>query len=371
MSSAIFVHVGPHKTGSTAIQKALRKRRARLLENGLLFPEAGMAGMGHHDLVNFLRGRPNDFDPADFRSEVGGRPLTLISSENFVMLDAGQLGRLGDLTSGKTVRIVYYLRRLVDLWFSHWQAMVRHGSPATFAEYVALASMTMTGRNTVGVIDQFGQLETLARVFGRDAISIVGYDVLRERKVNFAADLVRRVSPTAADAVELEIGESNVSIPLWNVELLRALNQIHQEATGLRASSALRRAVARDLADGRIGFAEEFAALVERRGSQRSFRERELVLKLLQDRVLDAYGDLIEGDRDETIEAYARATGRSMTLFRFPIAGPGAEEARRKLLDYYRALPAEALAREPPRLKRHRKDGGGAEGSSAEGLATA
>jgi hypothetical protein len=52
-----YIHVGPHKTGTTSIQWFLKENRAELLKHGYLVPESGNIHGGHHPLVRQLCGR--------------------------------------------------------------------------------------------------------------------------------------------------------------------------------------------------------------------------------------------------------------------------------------------------------------------------
>ena len=52
-----YIHVGPHKTGTTSIQWFLRENRAELLKYGYFVPETGNVNGGHHPLVRQLCGQ--------------------------------------------------------------------------------------------------------------------------------------------------------------------------------------------------------------------------------------------------------------------------------------------------------------------------
>lgn len=47
----LVLHIGNHKTGSTAIQTALSNSYKHLVSNGILYPKAGRARNAHHNLV--------------------------------------------------------------------------------------------------------------------------------------------------------------------------------------------------------------------------------------------------------------------------------------------------------------------------------
>ncbi|HET6886985.1 MAG TPA: hypothetical protein VFH87_03575 [Candidatus Udaeobacter sp.] len=53
-----YLHIGPHKTGTTSIQWFLKENRAVLLKRGYFVPESGNIHGGHHPLVRRLCGQP-------------------------------------------------------------------------------------------------------------------------------------------------------------------------------------------------------------------------------------------------------------------------------------------------------------------------
>jgi hypothetical protein len=53
-----YIHIGPHKTGTTSIQWFLKENRAALLKHGYFVPESGNIHGGHHPLVRRLCGQP-------------------------------------------------------------------------------------------------------------------------------------------------------------------------------------------------------------------------------------------------------------------------------------------------------------------------
>ena len=52
-----YVHIGPHKTGTTSIQWFLKENRAELLKHGYFVPESRNISGGHHPLVRQLCGQ--------------------------------------------------------------------------------------------------------------------------------------------------------------------------------------------------------------------------------------------------------------------------------------------------------------------------
>src|SRR5919106_1288933 len=52
-----YIHVGPHKTGTTSIQRFLQENRTELLKHGYFVPESGNVNGGHHPIVRQLCGQ--------------------------------------------------------------------------------------------------------------------------------------------------------------------------------------------------------------------------------------------------------------------------------------------------------------------------
>src|SRR5215208_3635097 len=82
-----YIHVGPHKTGTKAIQWFLKGHRAELLKDGYFVPESGNIHGGHHATVRKLCGQeiPNHEQPlvAIFAQMITEMPCeaVVISSE--------------------------------------------------------------------------------------------------------------------------------------------------------------------------------------------------------------------------------------------------------------------------------------------------
>lgn len=142
--ASLYIHVGYHKTGTTAIQNYLWAHRAELAAAGVCYPEIGLSGPTHGKLANVFRGEafrgalqqmrplpgPEEFDPyrLDAGEDVaslynalheavlnGGCPTTVISSECFLEWFDPALVAEQVLPWGIDVKVIIYLRRQ-DLW---------------------------------------------------------------------------------------------------------------------------------------------------------------------------------------------------------------------------------------------------------------
>lgn len=336
--SELILHVGPHKTGSTAIQKALHDKRSQIASFGVVYPREGIRDFGHHEIVNAGRNWKSSFDPALLRQEVDGSSICVISSENFVHLDEAALRRVKEMLPMRPNRIVYYLRRIPDLWASHRQELMKHGMSVSVGDYLAAAAGPFPlGENIV--IDQHAQLSRLASVFGRETLSIVGYDALRDEK----ADLGEHFRKTFIPIVDLDLStkkEVNASKDVWQTELLRVMNQIHQEITGCSATLKLRIAVFSDLHSEKIDFVSEFRDAVDRFSTMIAVSNRHPTVVQMQKKLLSDFRDRLIGDPEKAEEAYIREKETRFVDFRPPVVG--FQSLRSRLLGYYESLPTEA-----------------------------
>ena len=115
---SLFLHIGTHKTGSTAIQNFFFKNRAKLHDYGLLYPELGLEGTGHHKVAWACGTKRHEHDPAYIKKfilslvKLAGNDkinAVLLSSEEFEsVVDISCLGKLSDFFD---VRVIVYLRK--------------------------------------------------------------------------------------------------------------------------------------------------------------------------------------------------------------------------------------------------------------------
>ena len=70
-----YVHVGPHKTGTTSIQWFLQENRAELLQHGYFVPESETKRGAHHALAEGLAG----LDVGEHREPLVARSIAAIA----------------------------------------------------------------------------------------------------------------------------------------------------------------------------------------------------------------------------------------------------------------------------------------------------
>ncbi len=230
----IVLHVGPHKTGSTYLQSRLRDSRIALAAAGWAYPDFGMLHFAHHGICEWLMGTPGapgEVNDASLRDMVARHEHVLLSSEDFVHLNAAQLARLRAALGDAHVAIVYFVRSAVDVWPSHWQELVRHGRDETLLEYLAVHA----GWSPVfdpAVMNPIVQADKFARAFGRESLLLVCYDNIARAGGDlfrfFWSDVLGIAAPPPAGST----GIVHPSQPLHRVEMLRSLNERYRQRHG-------------------------------------------------------------------------------------------------------------------------------------------
>jgi hypothetical protein len=265
----LHLHVGPHKTGSTYLQQTLRANRDRLAAAGWLYPEAGMSGFGHHEVVNLHRGwrLPDGAGLAAELAGLAGREDTnlLLSSENFVFLTAAELAGLRDGFPRHRVGVSFVYRSLAEVWPSHWQELIKHGEWLPFHDYLA-SVLGVRDRFDASVVDPLAQLEKLAAVFGRENLVVIPYNAVTDA----GGDLVPVfLAEGLGLALDLPGGNAavNPSLPPETIEMIRLLNERffaeHGRLPGIGLRERYRRGQARFEGGDFAGFRAAFARHAE------------------------------------------------------------------------------------------------------------
>ncbi len=170
----LILHVGPHKTGTTAIQATLARNDRALAEHGYVYPRVGFNLFGHYKLFHSLQ-QPGD----DLNGMVAAlndiHEHKILSCEDFSRAPRTNVEPLARGLSTAGVRVIYYARNFLDLIYSWWQERLKNGYRIILPEFMDdllsrparfhLFSPQLTFRH-------YGAL------FGRGSIEIYLYDEL-------------------------------------------------------------------------------------------------------------------------------------------------------------------------------------------------
>lgn len=170
----LIVHVGRHKTGSTAIQQALAAARPALAAAGVLYPRLPDLGTGalgdgskiaQHALAHALnprKGPPDNMrrllrEIARARRAAPGTDTLLISSEAFQQVgDLRRVRRFVDKLDVDRVDIVCYVREHLDYALSAYRQMIQAQS-----RFVPFAAYCRQRRDMSDFIARWSALGTL------------------------------------------------------------------------------------------------------------------------------------------------------------------------------------------------------------------
>jgi len=138
-----LVHIGPHKTGTTAIQGALHLARERLAARGVVYPGRGRQPLWPVLAVTgqpALRGEPRPdityWDHLVRDISAAGDQRVVLSSEFFAEADDTTARRVVEDLGGASVHIVVTLRSLTRILPSQWQQYLQNGYHFRYLEWL-------------------------------------------------------------------------------------------------------------------------------------------------------------------------------------------------------------------------------------------
>jgi hypothetical protein len=223
----LILHIGPHKTGSTALQLRLITARDHLSAHGYEYPLLGISQYAHHRLNAFLYSQPaeaQDVTEDSLRALAASGKNVILSSEDLIYQTAEALERLKALLDAFRVQAVMFIRTPVELWPSHWQELVKFGHQESFLEYLG-ACFGVNAMINALQMSPIHQAQRFIQVFGRANVRIFCYNNIVADGIDlfeFFLDAVLHVPPVLPRLPTIVM---NPSLQPHIVELLRCLNE--------------------------------------------------------------------------------------------------------------------------------------------------
>jgi len=231
---SLLLHIGPPKTGSTAIQMALHTSRPTLAEHGVLYPgthvrerPASWAVLGSRPALGREAPRIERWHALVEEIRCSNLPRVCLSHENFARADDAAVDRILDGTGRERTHVIYVARRLDKVLPSHWQERVKAWETASYEEYLHRMLDNPSSKSAIwqahGVADV---VHKWASRLGNEQVTIVVSDEddrgLLPRTMEAMLGLPEGllVPPT---------GRTNASLSLTEAEALRRLNRMAQE----------------------------------------------------------------------------------------------------------------------------------------------
>ena len=129
-----LLHIGPHKTGTSAIQGALYLARERLAAQGVVYPGQGrtilwpiLAVTGQPPLLGEPAPKISYWENLTGQIAATGDQRVVLSSEFFCQADDATARRVVTDLGGNRVHVVVTLRSLTRILPSQWQQYVQNG----------------------------------------------------------------------------------------------------------------------------------------------------------------------------------------------------------------------------------------------------
>jgi hypothetical protein len=285
----VYLHIGWHKTGTTAIQKMLLRNRSLLRERlDMGYPAAGLYKASHHfpawALQQPLRARLlkelgcTASPEAMFRemleeSSRQGLKSIVISSEEFAPIHRYDIDRIAKSFAGHRVIVVAYVRRQDDYVESVYNQMVKFWR----SRYTRDFGTFLEGHLKSDRLEYDRYFRQWANAFGRDNLQVRIYDRRRFRSQDARLDFCDAIGLDEKGLV-LEEGAVNESLDFDSVCFLARFNTVplseaqHQEvvkalreraaanpcASSTFLDAAQRQRVAARFAESNRKFAEDF-----------------------------------------------------------------------------------------------------------------
>jgi hypothetical protein len=177
---AVLVHIGPHKTGTTAVQRAMDGNRTTMASHGVLYPGTDYR---HRRPVHALLGQSPKGWPEAARAEwrllvdevrAAGASRVCVSAEELARAEVEQIRTLVEDLGADRVHVAIGVRRLDALLRSEWQQRVQSAhATRTYDDWlrgILSAEPSGTARrfwqehDLATVLDRWGKVLPLERV---------------------------------------------------------------------------------------------------------------------------------------------------------------------------------------------------------------
>ncbi|NCP65659.1 MAG: hypothetical protein GW763_00125 [Paraglaciecola sp.] len=219
----LYLHVGPHKTGTTLLQKFMLDNTPALAEQGLVYPSNYIKIFGHHELRQKIVDRALSDEDVQFINQ--STQNILFSSEDFISLNKADFEYLRDVIDNKNIVVIYAWRRAGYKMYSIWQEVIKHGGTETFYHYFH-NHLARPGQSQMLSADL--KLAMFQSVFGEDNLIIIDYDSADSRD-SLVKDFLQAVNITWYPSFVIandNVNAVNKSMPVVDIEIIRALNFI-------------------------------------------------------------------------------------------------------------------------------------------------
>lgn len=244
MKIKLFLHIGTHKTGSTAIQQLLWSNRDNLAAQGILYPDLKMGTHAHHEFAwatgigpQRPKNRPRirswtdqifslgadrvDSGSASKRRHTPIHTVVLSSEEFEFVQNTAELRHLAELFDA---RIVAYLRKQDHYLESSYNQQVRmYGIRFPGSIYQFAFTINPFARYNFRLL-----LQRWETIFGRENIIVRPYGTTGTGS-DIRADFLHIIGASTAEMnfPEVEVERDNVSLHAAALPYLARINEVN------------------------------------------------------------------------------------------------------------------------------------------------
>ncbi|MFT4010304.1 MAG: hypothetical protein QM655_09725 [Nocardioidaceae bacterium] len=239
-SGSRILHIGPHKTGTTTVQRAFHANRARLFEAGVLYPgptahpmRAAMAAAGGRALAT----DPASNGPqlwADLVAEIRAHPdhTAVVSSEFLCETTPGRIETIVGEIGADRVQVVVTVRPLVRLLGSQWQQYMQNRPALSYDDTMGYEGWldAVLNHPDRGVTPSFWRrhrhdhlVQRWARVVGPERVTVI---VIDESDRGMVLAAFARLLGVGKELLRAEQAAANRSLTYPELRVLCAFNEL-------------------------------------------------------------------------------------------------------------------------------------------------
>lgn len=229
-----LLHIGPHKTGTTALQAAFHESRDSLESQGVHYAGerthsmvAAMAAAARQTLPTLSSAAVDEWHALVEEVKTARAPRVVLSSEFFADASAERAAEIVRLLGGDDVHVVVTLRPLVRILSSQWQQYMQNAMITGYERWLEL--MLVEPASATTMTPSFWRrhrhdrlVQQWVDVVGSDRLTVVVVDERDRTMLTNSFESLLGVRPGTLRAPPA----ANRSLTLPEVETLRAFNRL-------------------------------------------------------------------------------------------------------------------------------------------------
>lgn len=234
--SRVVLHIGPPKTGTTAVQASLDSSRKQLLEQGVSYlPETTQASLAAMSLTQRSDPSTGIRVPDEEWRSLAARVLksrtriTIVSSEWLAAASEDHIARVRQMFISRDVQIILTIRSLSAILPSRWRQNVLEGATYGYEEWLHMVFNDRSSSQSQRFWHQHRHdhlAQRWSRAFGMNNVHVV---VVRENQPAFALEAIEEVLSVPKGTLKRDAAGANVSASDVVVEAVRLFNQRREQ----------------------------------------------------------------------------------------------------------------------------------------------